>query len=359
MKGRIIIIIILFLVALALFGAAFVYYYQGEYLPLYNKVLTLPLVEQPASTVIGNMLDNIKTVSTASYDLDAQSSWNAYGSPFELDTKILFDGRFEDKPKGKVNINNDIKIQNLTFLTSVDASLSDEKIYFQVDEIPALPFLDLQKIQNKWYEIDWGIINFGNFNIIYDSMKNFMTLKERLPDEVINGYLSYHYVIGMKSEFFNDFYNLLPEQGPYKDLFNQENFNKIVLNVWISKESNYLIKAEGNFLNDFIDLKISLDVTNYNQPISIEKPEKGATLNSMTKDLFGQTNILDVTVFSYLAGINDTYLTDDKDGDKLYMVWEDLFGTDDNKVDSDDDGFNDLDEIKNGYNPNGQGKLLD
>jgi len=359
MRGRIIIIILLFLMALVLLGAALVFYFQGEYFPGINKVITVPFVEKQSNVVIGSMLNNIKNVSTASYELNAKSDWIAYGSPFELDTNITFDGRFDNKPRGALTINNDIKIQNLTFLTSLNASLSDDKIYFQVSEIPALAFIDLQKLYNKWYELEWDKVNFGNFDLIFDLIDDVMMVRERLPDEVVDGQLSYHYNIQMNPESFSVFYSLLPEEGMVKEIFKQENYDRIELDLWISKDNFYLTQATSSFSNELFNTVITLEVTNYNEAISIDKPVKGAALNTMVKDIFGQTNILDITVFSYLVGIDDKYFVEDKDEDKLYLIWEDLFGTSDNQPDTDEDGFNDTDEIKNGYNPNGDGKLLE
>lgn len=48
----------------------------------------------------------------------------------------------------------------------------------------------------------------------------------------------------------------------------------------------------------------------------------------------------------------------DTDGDGLSDTLEDLFGTDPNNPDTDGDGFEDGAEVEQGYNPNGQGKLL-
>lgn len=46
----------------------------------------------------------------------------------------------------------------------------------------------------------------------------------------------------------------------------------------------------------------------------------------------------------------------DSDFDTIPDTEETLFGTDPNKADTDGDGFNDADEIKNGYNPLGEGR---
>lgn len=47
----------------------------------------------------------------------------------------------------------------------------------------------------------------------------------------------------------------------------------------------------------------------------------------------------------------------DVDGDGLSNIFEDAIGTDKNKSDSDNDGYNDKIEIENGFDPNGSGKL--
>ncbi|MEK7498366.1 MAG: hypothetical protein AAB611_00715, partial [Patescibacteria group bacterium] len=47
----------------------------------------------------------------------------------------------------------------------------------------------------------------------------------------------------------------------------------------------------------------------------------------------------------------------DKDKDGLLDAQEVYYGTDSNNSDTDGDGYKDGDEVKNGYNPNGDGKL--
>ncbi|MBI4092339.1 MAG: hypothetical protein HY420_00245 [Candidatus Kerfeldbacteria bacterium] len=47
----------------------------------------------------------------------------------------------------------------------------------------------------------------------------------------------------------------------------------------------------------------------------------------------------------------------DADGDGLNLHLENFFGSSDAKTDTDGDGYSDLQEVENGYNPNGPGKL--
>jgi len=50
-------------------------------------------------------------------------------------------------------------------------------------------------------------------------------------------------------------------------------------------------------------------------------------------------------------------LQTDQDGDGLNLIVEDKYGTSDDMKDTDADGYDDLTEINNGYNPKGSGKL--
>lgn len=72
--------------------------------------------------------------------------------------------------------------------------------------------------------------------------------------------------------------------------------------------------------------------------------------------------LLEVGTGSYGAGLH-VLIPDgidkgeDSDSDGLTDDQENYFGTDSNKADTDGDGYKDGEEVKNGYNPNGVGKL--
>jgi len=57
------------------------------------------------------------------------------------------------------------------------------------------------------------------------------------------------------------------------------------------------------------------------------------------------------------VGIDDRFVTTDTDGDGLGDQLEDGIGTDKNNPDTDGDGFSDGDEVKEGYNPLGEGSM--
>ena len=63
----------------------------------------------------------------------------------------------------------------------------------------------------------------------------------------------------------------------------------------------------------------------------------------------------------YKAGVflveYDQYNSEDADDDEVADIWEDILGLDPDKADTDGDGFNDGEEILNGYNPFGAGEI--
>lgn len=53
----------------------------------------------------------------------------------------------------------------------------------------------------------------------------------------------------------------------------------------------------------------------------------------------------------------DQYNSEDADDDEVADIWEDILGLNPDKADTDGDGFNDGEEILNGYNPFGTGEI--
>lgn len=82
--------------------------------------------------------------------------------------------------------------------------------------------------------------------------------------------------------------------------------------------------------------------------------------STLERNVFGEIDIPEISktpeeFMNYLEeGVNTAQ---DTDGDRLYDADElRFFGTDPNKADSDDDGYDDREELRAGYNPNGDGK---
>ncbi|MCK5413130.1 MAG: DUF4215 domain-containing protein [Candidatus Pacebacteria bacterium] len=93
--------------------------------------------------------------------------------------------------------------------------------------------------------------------------------------------------------------------------------------------------------NDVINEENSVSILNKDLILKIISAQENLVLNE--EDILVQTSPIVIMI--------------DSDGDGLPDDIEKRIGTDPYKTDSDDDGFDDLTEIKNGYNPKGEGSL--
>ena len=140
--------------------------------------------------------------------------------------------------------------------------------------------------------------------------------------------------------------------------------------IWIGKKDYLPYKLSLDLAIKETDLSktsgrlsFALSLKNFNQPVRIEAPQEFKTIEEIMNGLFGglkgfsPVNIPGVSLPSVnQPGLNDPQADSDQDG--LNLEQEAIYGTDPYNSDTDNDGFKDGDEVKNGYNPNGQGKMI-
>ena len=80
-------------------------------------------------------------------------------------------------------------------------------------------------------------------------------------------------------------------------------------------------------------------------PDGLEMARRTNPANSKNDDLFG------------FAELPKEYQQADLDYDGIRDDWEDLYGTNKQNADTDEDGFLDGEELINGFNPNGSGRI--
>ena len=117
------------------------------------------------------------------------------------------------------------------------------------------------------------------------------------------------------------------EKEKYPELYNESEENNMV----------------SNNTGDELSFNISMVMTNFNQPVKIDKP----------KDAGDLMKIFEEAVMGFTGGtalpIADPNLDSDKDG--LSDALEDVYKTDKNNPDTDGDGYLDGNEVENGYDP--------
>jgi hypothetical protein len=179
-----------------------------------------------------------------------------------------------------------------------------------------------------------------------------------LPDEQINGQLTYRYIVEPDTDNIKNLIALMPDEIKNEHKLNISRLSGQKFEIWVSKKNNYLYRLTGTYEDKKIIADFTMNTSRFNQTVSIKEPSDSDSMIDFSKKLFNQTNFLDIPIFGYLVGLDTQEFVEDTDEDGLYTIWENMFGTDPNKSDTDGDGYKDGDEVRNGYNPKGEGRLF-
>ncbi|HLC69984.1 MAG TPA: hypothetical protein VJH75_02970 [Patescibacteria group bacterium] len=99
-------------------------------------------------------------------------------------------------------------------------------------------------------------------------------------------------------------------------------------------------------------------VVNYWQQRGAEKVEAPETLEEVYKDIYAKDNDFDKLTNDEEKSLGTNSAKADSDSDGVLDYDEvKIYGTDPLKADTDSDGHKDKEEILNGFNPKGEGKL--
>ncbi|MFC1663084.1 thrombospondin type 3 repeat-containing protein [Patescibacteria group bacterium] len=90
---------------------------------------------------------------------------------------------------------------------------------------------------------------------------------------------------------------------------------------------------------------------------SCETSDESCDYFTITFCLEGDVIASEVGKYAWDGNGHNGSLVFDEDNDGLSEFYEQLYGTEENNPDTDADGFNDGEEVHNGYNPNGEGTL--
>jgi len=155
--------------------------------------------------------------------------------------------------------------------------------------------------------------------------------------------------------------------------------------LWIEVGTHLLHRASVNGEvetpdGSSFDLTATVELTDHNEDLEIEKPEDALSFAEMIGAAFGEmfgglpmaeegfsgtevdttddeTGFYDEYDYDYDLEELEDYVTD-SDGDGLPDMTEGFYGSDINNPDTDGDGVNDGDEVANGDNPTGSGSLF-
>ena len=184
--------------------------------------------------------------------------------------------------------------------------------------------------------------------------------------EVVGDYLS-RFDVQYEVFFNNRDYEMVMELNkklpviiPDPEILPDEPF--VIESLWVEKEKE-LISDIDSTLIDKLEGRILLQVEEHGGAWCVDEStsqkyylKDGATAYEALRK-FG-LGISNLDLAKIPIGFEDRFECTDSDGDTLCDKLEESLGTDINKADSDGDVFDDGMEVKNGYNPLGEGKLL-
>ncbi len=356
-------VLFLLFVSLGLLG-----WFQGKNMPILDRVVTVPILEKNAADVMGAVQQNMSSLQTAKYDLEIIVKPVKSQSIRNVKFSALFDGKVGQALLGQLHLGASIEINNLTYLSSAEFRFAENQSYFRLTDVPALNFINMSAIENRWYTFKSSDIagpNGGEWTNVGQSIKTstLITGYERKPDEQINGQTAYRFDVKLSPSALSQLVDLTAHAawpGPSTELLKKLMSGQQcdMATIWIGKENLLLYQIAFRSHGTDSELDAKLFVDGFNQEVAIEQPGDAEPISSLPRLFFGETNFLDWPLFGYQLGLDLSKSTVDADKDGLYEIWEDIFGTDPNISDSDHDGFVDGVEVRGGYNPMGSGKFM-
>lgn len=376
---------------------------------------------QPPAVVAQKMFVNASEAKSFSYDLDFTTKANieysypdySSSSDFSQDPKMVnkktnynvqfkvagsYDYLNSKQPKTFTKTDVLAEIDKKEINMSAEMRSINEIIYARITKLPDLTDyykeLDLDFLTNQWVKVDLAALakKYGGnlktaeseltdqqLNQLGETLKNtkIFTMKERLASEKINGQSTFHYKFGIEKEGIK---KILTEAAKSTDSYSSiylESVDDMLAEykipdgeIWIGKKDYYPYRIKfSSPLESMLSkntksssgskvtgtASMTVNFSNFNEPINLTPPKNYKDLETITnefsKALYGDKATID--------GATDEAvdLSADADGDGLTNDEEDYYQTDPNKADTDGDGYPDGQEVDNGYNPNGSGKL--
>lgn len=376
---------------------------------------------QPPTLVAQKMFANVSEVKSFSYDLDFTTKANIeYSYPdyssmtdfsqnpkvinkktkYDVQFKVLGGSDYLNAKQPKTFAKTDIlaEIDKKQIQMAAEMQSIDQVIYVRVNKVPDLTDyfkgLDLGFLVGQWVKIDLstlgekygGALESVESDLSADQLKqleatlkntNIFTMKERLAGEKINGQSTFHYKFGIEKEGIK---KVLTEAAKLTDAYSSlylESVDDMLAEyklpdgeIWIGKQDYYPYRIKfSSPLEDMLlksmksssgnkvtgTASMTMNFSNFNEPINLTPPKDYKDLETITdefsKALYGDKAATDGAPDEAID------LSADADNDGLTNDEEDYYQTDPKKADTDDDGYLDGQEVDNGYNPNGSGKL--
>lgn len=254
----------------------------------------------------GKEFDKLNTFSF-NFSFEREMKFNQALEPSKA--SIILDGEIDKMTPPQT------KFQGKTFLGSISGGnkfqlaweeiIIGEDSWFKLTDLPYPRFpeifsLDLEKMRNQWIKLGKDNFEdlFGKFSpqakieVIKKLISNdkIFQLKKELPDEVIEGSQTFHYLFILEED---ELKNLLPELSELLpvELKELEKIKNVKAEVWIGKKDKLIYKAkiEGEVDLKEIDpnsegkigIKTNISLSKFNLPMKIEAPSEFKSLEEI------------------------------------------------------------------------------
>ncbi len=302
-------------------------------------------------------------------------------------------------------------VMDISFETRVIGDVS----YFKINSLPDMPMLNISSLMNTWIKFDPQEIGDQlGFNpqqmeemenelqpelaghkltdeqiedigqLIYN--EKLFKVVENLGSEKVNGVNCYHYLVTINKAVLPE---IILEIGQivdqpleaYQEADMRQDLAEINFpdfEIWIGKSDKYLHRLAFQYQRQepeneiMFDIKAEMTMSQHNQEVTIQAPTESKSIQEVMEVMMqemmggmeGSMNMLPGTTTD--PGLAPTDLPPtaintelDTDNDGLPDELEAYYGTDINNPDTDNDGYTDGQEVQNGYNPAGEGKLYE
>lgn len=324
-----------------------------------------------------------------------ESDSNVSNEAFSIFFNGISDLRQFDNPQNSFAFTTDIKALKEKGKIGIEFRNIEKALYIRLTSAPDLGFFSLKPIENMWLKIEQKQID-EQFNTeelkekkesiekelnpekikqLRDEFFKAQVFKitQTLPRETIDGRVMFHYRYIIDKEGIKRFVQTANsiiggKAFTAEDLATMdkelEKTDSPTGEIWIGKKDYLPYKfTMSSVFKDINDTEgsattsLTIQVKNYNQSVVIEVPTPTKNFEEFITVLFeGSQNIFGEGGDTE-DNIDNSFT--DTDGDGLFDYMEETYGTNIHNQDTDGDGYKDSEEITNGFDPNGPGKIED
>lgn len=263
---------------------------------------------------------------------------------------------------------------DLPFEFNIETIVADNQVYLRVNNLEAPSELNLDTVFSQPI-----LLNLQKFAEIFDQPQLMpeaqkLTSSQRptaddiktiardyriftdlttLPSEQVSGQDAHHFGFRGGDQFGAGIEQILSKGTlPIEVISIIKDLTSVTGEIWINSANNLPARITLSGLNGSDRFALDLSFSGFNEAVSITTPTNSKPLGLAIFQLFDQIAKSGVEI----SGISPAMFIDEDD-DGLYDSLEQFYGTTVGTIDTDGDGYSDGEEVKNGYNPAGEGRL--